>query len=164
MLRQIHNACRSANDLDMRQAAAVEARIALDLRVGAAFTRLMSMTLQARVPEVAEQVVSYGEPPCFPTAYMADSSGPCQFPTLGFVVDQWNKVQSFIPEPFWYIYIAIEKEDEDDPDKTETVEFKWRRNHLFDMESAIALYEQCVEMPMATVLSVETKPTTKWCV
>lgn len=65
MLRQIHNACRSANDLDMRQAAAVEARIALDLRVGAAFTRLMSMTLQARVPEVAEQVVSYGEPPFF---------------------------------------------------------------------------------------------------
>jgi len=45
----------------MRQAAAVEARIALDLRIGAAFTRFMSMSLQARVPEVSEQVVSYGE-------------------------------------------------------------------------------------------------------
>jgi len=90
------------------------------------------------------------------------ASGPCQFPTLGFVVEQWNKAQNFITEPFWYIYIAIEKQDEDDPDKTETVDFKWRRNHLFDMEAAIALYEQCVEMPMATVISVETKPTTKW--
>lgn len=59
--RQIHQACRQANDLDQRQADAVEARIALDLRVGAAFTRLMTMTLQTRVAELAEQVISYGE-------------------------------------------------------------------------------------------------------
>lgn len=89
--------------------------------------------------------------------------GPCQFPTLGFVVDQYNRVQAFVPEAFWYIYVAIERPSEDPHSRdVETVEFKWRRNHLFDMETVVALYEQCVDEPMATVTSVETKPTTKW--
>ncbi|RSH92151.1 DNA topoisomerase [Saitozyma podzolica] len=147
---QIHQACRQANDLDMRLADAVETRIALDLRIGAAFTRLTTLSLQNRVPELAQQVVSYG---------------PCQFPTLGFVVDQYNRVQSFVPETFWYIYVVIEREDEDKPEgsgETRTVEFRWRRNHLFDMDAAIILYEQCVGSPLASVVKVETKPTTKW--
>lgn len=61
VVSQIHEACRQADDLDMRQADAVSARIDLDLRIGAAFTRLTSMSLGARVPEVAQQVVSYGK-------------------------------------------------------------------------------------------------------
>jgi DNA topoisomerase-3 len=47
----------------MRQAAAVEARIALDLRIGAAFTRLQTMGLQNRIPELADKVMSYGRLP-----------------------------------------------------------------------------------------------------
>jgi DNA topoisomerase-3 len=82
-------------------------------------------------------------------------------------VDQYNRVQSFVPETFWYIYVAIEREnDVDDPEmesgETSLVEFKWRRNHLFDMDVVLALYEQCVERPLATVIKVETKPTSKW--
>ncbi|WWD00560.1 hypothetical protein V866_007495 [Kwoniella sp. B9012] len=142
---QIHKAAREADDLDQRQADAVEARMALDLRIGAVFTRFMTMGLQVRVPELAEQLVSYG---------------PCQFPTLGFVVDQYNRVQSFVPETFWYIYVGIERTDEDG--EVRTVEFKWRRNHLFDMDIAAILYEQCAINPEARVLKVETKPTTKW--
>ncbi|WVF69806.1 hypothetical protein IAT40_004585 [Kwoniella sp. CBS 6097] len=142
---QIHQACRQADDLDMRQADAVDVRIALDLRAGAAFTRYTTMTMQTRFPEYEQQVISYG---------------PCQFPTLGFVVDQYNRVQSFVPEQFWYIYVAIERTDEDGEDRT--VELKWRRNHLFDLDFAVVLYEQCTLNPQATVLKVETKPTTKW--
>jgi DNA topoisomerase IA len=33
-------------------------------------------------------------------------AGPCQFPTLGFVVDQYKKVEAFIPENFWKIDMA----------------------------------------------------------
>ncbi|OCF45893.1 DNA topoisomerase III [Kwoniella heveanensis CBS 569] len=142
---QIQQACRQADDLDMRQADAVDVRIALDLRAGAAFTRYTTMTMQTRFPEYEQQVISYG---------------PCQFPTLGFVVDQYNRVQSFVPEQFWYIYVAIERTDEDGDDHT--VELKWRRNHLFDLDFAGVLYEQCTLNPQATVLKVETKPTTKW--
>lgn len=135
----------------MRQAEAVEARIALDLRIGAAFTRLQTMGLQHRIPELADKVMSYG------TSRLRYEliPGPCQFPTLGFVVDQYKRVQEFVPEPFWFIYVSQEREEGE-------VVFRWRRNHLFDMEVAIELYAQCIENPVATVTKVETKPTTKW--
>jgi DNA topoisomerase-3 len=82
---------------------------------------------------------------------------------LGFVVDQFNRVQSFVPETFWYIYVNIERDEDDGQEQdTRTVEFKWRRNHLFDMEAALVLYENCVDSPEATVVKVETKPTSKW--
>jgi DNA topoisomerase-3 len=94
----------------------------------------------------------------------ADNAGPCQFPTLGFVVDQFNRVQSFVPETFWYINVAIEREDEDNPDPNAAprlVDFKWRRNHLFDEDVVALLFEQ-VQAAEAVVERVETKPTTKW--
>jgi DNA topoisomerase-3 len=81
--------------------------------------------------------------------------GPCQFPTLGFVVDQYERVQAFVPETFWYIHIEQQRPEG-------AIKFNWRRNHLFDMAAAFILYEQCVEEPEATVTSVTTKPTTKW--
>ncbi|TYJ52401.1 hypothetical protein B9479_006976, partial [Cryptococcus floricola] len=56
---QIHRACCNADNLDQKQADAVAARIALDLRIGSAFTRLTTMTLQARIPEFDNQVISY---------------------------------------------------------------------------------------------------------
>ena len=49
-------------DLDQAQADAVEARIFLDLRIGAAFTRMQTLALQNRLPQFREkrEVVSYG--------------------------------------------------------------------------------------------------------
>lgn len=44
----------------MKQVDAVEARISLDLRVGAAFTRLTTMSLQNRVAGLTDKVISYG--------------------------------------------------------------------------------------------------------
>lgn len=43
----------------MAQSNAVEARTILDLRIGAAFTRMQTMTLQARFRQLKE-VISYG--------------------------------------------------------------------------------------------------------
>lgn len=45
----------------MKQANAVEARISLDLRVGAAFTRLMTGGLRAAMRELDGKLISYGE-------------------------------------------------------------------------------------------------------
>jgi len=47
-------------ELDMNQVHSVEARIALDLRIGAAFTRLQTLALQNRFGVLKENVVSYG--------------------------------------------------------------------------------------------------------
>lgn len=46
----------------MRMVNAVTVRQVLDLKIGAAFTRLMTMTLQTRMPEEFDKkVISYGE-------------------------------------------------------------------------------------------------------
>lgn len=60
--RQIHRAAQHPVELDKAQAEAVEARIFLDLRIGAAFTRMQTLTLQNRLPQFREKrdVVSYG--------------------------------------------------------------------------------------------------------
>jgi 5S rRNA maturation endonuclease (ribonuclease M5) len=48
-------------DLDERQANAVAARIELDLRIGAAFTRMQTLQLQGMSEKLAEKIISYGE-------------------------------------------------------------------------------------------------------
>ena len=35
--------------------------------------------------------------------YNIVSYGPCQFPTLGFIVDRYKKIKDFVPEKFWSI-------------------------------------------------------------
>ncbi|KAN0061763.1 DNA topoisomerase [Thecaphora frezii] len=153
---QIHQACQNTIDLDWLSADAVEARIQLDLRIGAAFTRMQTMSLQSRVPELesAKQVISYG---------------PCQFPTLGFVVDRYEKVINFVPEPFWYISVTKDRilggadpTPDDDPADVKRVQFSWDRGHLFDQTTAAVLLEGCVSEPLATVTKVLSKQTKKW--
>jgi DNA topoisomerase-3 len=36
------------------------------------------------------------------------SYGPCQFPTLGFIVDRFNAIRKFVSEPFWDIDCKID--------------------------------------------------------
>ena len=46
--------------MDERQANAVAARIELDLRIGAALTRLQTLSLQTMGPQLQDMVLSYG--------------------------------------------------------------------------------------------------------
>ena len=57
--RQIHHAAQHPIELDRAQADAVEARILLDLKVGAAFTRMQTLALQRQFAQL-EGVLSYG--------------------------------------------------------------------------------------------------------
>ncbi|KAH7135643.1 DNA topoisomerase 3-beta [Dendryphion nanum] len=129
--------------LDQAQANAVAARIELDLRLGAAFTRMQTLALQSMLPQQGDEknkVISYGS---------------CQFPTLGFVVDRYLRVRNFVPETFWYIKIVHEKDDID-------VKFSWRRGHLFDRLAVIVIYEKCLRAKTAKVTKMQKKPTKKW--
>ncbi|PPQ66473.1 hypothetical protein CVT24_007047 [Panaeolus cyanescens] len=140
--QQIHNAAQNPVELDQRQADAVEARILLDLKIGAAFTRLQTLTLQAAVPAVAEEksIVSYG---------------PCQFPTLGFVVQRYKLVKQFRPEVFWYIYLSLDMEGEE-------TKFNWERGHIFDREVVNHIFALMSMDLTATVSKVTKKTTKKW--
>ena len=124
----------------MKAASAVSARIELDLRIGAAFTRLQTLTLQRLGGPLSNLVMSYGS---------------CQFPTLGFVVDRYLKVQSFVPEPFWSIKLSHVKDEV-------TVNFLWDRTRLFDRSLTTILFERCISSQFAKVTRVQTKQTKKW--
>lgn len=88
-------------------------------------------------------------------------TGPCQFPTLGFVVSRYNQVKSFVAETFWYIYLALSREDPS-IGKSEETPFTWRRGHLFDMLVSIAIFEHVLASPIARVSKVTNKNTKKW--
>jgi len=90
-----------------QDADAVDARSELDLRTGAAFTRFQTKLLQGKFQETHSGVVSYG---------------PCQFPTLGFVVARERRIEAFRSEDFWFLELEIqhaaaaEEEEEEDGD------------------------------------------------
>ncbi|KAK4634893.1 DNA topoisomerase 3 [Fulvia fulva] len=132
------NAARNPVPLDEAQANAVFARMEIDLRIGACFTRNLSFTVQPVIEK--RETISYGS---------------CQFPTLGFVVERYLRVRNFVPETFWGIKVMHEKEGI-------KVNFKWSRNHLFDRMVVVILFERCLAVRTARVTKVQTKPTSKW--
>ncbi|XP_044758813.1 DNA topoisomerase 3-alpha [Coccinella septempunctata] len=120
---------------------AVNVRKELDLRTGAAFTRLQTLRLQKAFPtKLANKIISYGS---------------CQFPTLGFVVDRYLSIESFIPETFWKIKMNHKIKDM-------TTEFIWKRDRLFDKNACEAILDICKENNLAKVDSVESKSKSKW--
>lgn len=138
----IIQAARNPIALDDRQAAAVAARMELDLRLGAAFTRMQTKAIQDMIPRTGDKkpIISYGS---------------CQFPTLGFVVDRYLRVRNFVPETFWLIKVTHEKNGI-------LVKFNWKRNHLFDRMAVIVIYERCLLAKTAKVTKMQKKPTKKW--
>ncbi|MFQ6633109.1 hypothetical protein Gotur_011260 [Gossypium turneri] len=117
----------------------------IDLRIGASFTRFQTMLLRDKfvidsATDDRNLVLSYG---------------PCQFPTLGFVVERYWEVQSHEPEEFWTINCS-HRSDEG------VATFNWMRGHLFDYTCAVIVYEMCVQEPTATVTKVQHKEKLKY--
>ncbi|KAI1331258.1 DNA topoisomerase [Xylariaceae sp. FL0255] len=136
----ILTASRNLTLLDQKQVNAVASRMELDLRLGAAFTRFLTLNLKTLGEPLDNLVISYGS---------------CQFPTLGFVVDRYFRVRNFKPEPFWSIKVMHKRDGID-------VNFSWSRHHLFDRASVVILYERCLAAKTAKVTKVQEKPTKKW--
>ncbi len=145
---------------------AVNTRQEIDLRIGAAFTRFQTLRLQKKFADM-KKVISYG---------------PCQFPTLGFVVERDLAIKNFQAEPFWYITCEAEFPHPDGAPvggrggPTMTVNFNWERHRVYDEFAAIVIYESCFEDPMvgqqqpqqgqglrtrAMVIKCQEKPTSR---
>ncbi|KAJ3019063.1 UNVERIFIED_CONTAM: DNA topoisomerase [Siphonaria sp. JEL0065] len=138
--REIQQAWRTLGNMDMLKVAAVEARQELDLRIGAAFTRFQTLQLRQEFNQLDGMIISYGS---------------CQFPTLGFIVDQFEKCLRFKEEIFWKIQVVLKKLDQ-------SCSFAWCRRPLFNHRLATSIYEACVDNPIATVTNVTRKPKEKW--
>uniref|UniRef100_A0A0L8FQI7 DNA topoisomerase n=1 Tax=Octopus bimaculoides TaxID=37653 RepID=A0A0L8FQI7_OCTBM len=137
----VNRACQNLVAPDENVSRAVDARMELDLRIGAAFTRFQTLRLQKVFPEVlAEHLISYGS---------------CQFPTLGFVVERYKQVEAFIAEPFWKLKVTHKIDDV-------VAEFTWQRKHLFDYLVCLVFYEHCLESPTAVVCDVKSRQKSKW--
>ncbi|TQD75720.1 hypothetical protein C1H46_038744 [Malus baccata] len=135
--RDIYNAVQNLVNANKFFADAVDARQEIDLRIGASFTRFQTMLL--RDAFVIDSTAS--------DRNLVLSYGPCQFPTLGFVVERYWEIQSHEPEEFWTINCS-HRSDEG------IATFHWMRGHLFDYACAVVIYEMCVEEPTATVTKV----------
>lgn len=147
-------AAREPIELDDRQANAVAARIELDLRIGAAFTRLQTLQLQNVRAVLKDRTISYGMLSVFLVS-LSNLPGSCQFPTLGFVVERYLRVQNFKPEKFWSIKVMHLRDGI-------KVNFLWKRVHLFDRAAVTVMLERCLTAKKAKVTKVNQKPTSKW--
>ncbi|VDK45071.1 unnamed protein product [Anisakis simplex] len=139
----VWRALNNLDHIDQRMVDAVECRSELDLRIGAAFTRLQTLHLRSNFANIFREfkdIISYGS---------------CQFPTLGFVVERYKAIQEFIVETFWKL---VAKDSRSGIDVT----FEWDRNRLFDRDVVQVLLDMCNEASETRVTSVKQKPKSKW--
>ncbi|CAA6667245.1 unnamed protein product [Spirodela intermedia] len=143
--REIHQSVQNLVRPNKLLADAVDARQEIDLRIGASFTRFQTMLLKDAfvldfLDEDRNLVLSYG---------------PCQFPTLGFIVERYWEIQSHEPEEFWTINCSHMSDNG-------TAAFNWMRGRLFDYTCSVIIYEMCVEQPIATVKNVKQQQKLKY--
>ncbi|GIX62116.1 DNA topoisomerase family protein [Babesia caballi] len=147
----IETACARLRDPNPNLAHAVEARQEIDLRIGerrhrgtpshtgSSMTRFMTIKYKDGI-NTQSKVLSYG---------------PCQIPTLGFVVERFREIESFVAEDFWSIQVHVER------DATSHV-FQWDRVRLFDRLAVLTLYEACLQNPTAKVTHVNNRSTKRY--
>jgi len=140
-VEDIRNALENLTDPNEKLANAVTIRQEVDLRIGACFTRFQTLLIQEMFPKYG--VISYG---------------PCQFPTLGFIVERYQLIKKFVPEKFFYLDCRVEREV---ANKKLEVKFEWGRNRLFDELATCILLESCEEAKHAKVIKVVKKETYK---
>ena len=127
----VTRALANLRDPNPHESMAVDMRQELDLRFGSAFTRFNTLLLQrsgvaARLPgadaDGKGNIVSYG---------------PCQFPTLGFIVQRKWDIDAHVPENFWKIKLS---HTVGNGREASIAEFEWSRDRLFDEHLANALF------------------------
>ena len=65
-----------------------------------------------------------------------------------------REIRSHVPEPFWYIHVSYRAPE------GQTCAFTWTRGHIYDHAVATALYETCVDEPLATITRASHTPCT----
>ena len=106
------------------------------MKVGVSFTRFQTTHFDAKFAGLDARVISYG---------------PCQTPTLGFVVDRHDLIQAFESEPRWSIECGVTHADR-------TLSLRWARGSLYDERVAQVLFARVRATRRATMLSCERTP------
>ena len=155
---------RALNNLvapNENESKAVDMRQEIDLRLGASFTRFNTMLLQNAVrlpgadPETNKgPVISYG---------------PCQFPTLGFIVQRKWDIDAHVPEEFWKIRLTHRPQQgqsnggqSNESGGGVSADFSWARERLFDQPLADTLFSLVQAAGVATVMKEGGVEKKKW--
>eukprot|EP01060_Flectonema_neradi_P014430 TRINITY_DN2110_c2_g1_i7.p1 TRINITY_DN2110_c2_g1~~TRINITY_DN2110_c2_g1_i7.p1 ORF type:complete len:926 (+),score=94.01 TRINITY_DN2110_c2_g1_i7:248-3025(+) len=137
--RDLQGALNTLGAPDEKSSLAVDARQEIDLRIGSVFTRWQTKLLRERFQGI-QKIVSYG---------------PCQFPTLGFVVSRYWEHKGFTPEQFHFISLEHKTDGS-------FVKFKWARDRIYDLTSAALMYQRCCEDGQLKIKKVTRKSKSKW--
>lgn len=140
--RAMSIAIKNLVEPDENLSKAVDIRRELDLRFGAVFTRYQTLLLQG---------AGYGAN----QKHSLVSYGPCQFPTMGFVINRYLEILNFRSQPFWFLAVQ-------DKRNNISVSFNWKRHRLFDEHACLAFYSRVMEQPKVRVISVEGKSKSNW--
>lgn len=114
---EIESALQNLTEINFLEADAVDARIELDLRIGSAFTRIQTISHKNG------NVISFG---------------PCQIPTLNFVVQRHIQIENFISEKYFSLQntILTDQNSRKQKDIVKNV-FTWERGRVFDQNCAV---------------------------
>jgi DNA topoisomerase-3 len=124
-------------------AEAVRARTEIDLRVGVAFTRFLTLRFQPRGEQ--RRLISFGA---------------CQTSTLGFVVARWLGRQQFVPENFWSIKLTALKDNPGSSSPT-VIQLAWDRGRVFDLPIVEAIHSCLQDSRTAQVIEWKEQPKTR---
>lgn len=87
------------------------------------------------------------------------SYGPCQTPTLGFCVERYDEIQSFVSEPFYNIDTTVEVGPSG---STQSLSLEWSRGRLFDQsiaEAFVQMIQRDKYLQCESIKSSETRRT-----
>lgn len=158
--RDLFRACSSLERLNQHVIAAVQIRQEIDLRAGAAFTRWLTRHIQQKYPQAQVAAPTHcirdkhqprykgGDKSCGPAVPAPQANtevisyGPCQFPTLGLVVDRYRERRQFQSKPFWTIQLRIELAANHSSAGSGHVDLSWDRGRIFDRFTAYALFQR----------------------
>lgn len=150
----------------------VELRSKIDLLIGATFTRLQTLAfrdflrvnsynLNKHIKKFHSKFQNSWSNNQRPSSVI--SYGPCQFPTLNFIVERAEIIKNFKSEDFYSLEATINKEDSEG--KIILVNFNWERDRLFDKDIVKSLYEKSISQKLnkkAIITNITKSPKIKY--
>lgn len=138
--RDVRGALQRLGKPNAAEAAAVDARQELDLKVGCSFTRLLTRGLRNAARR------RFGLP-----KLRLISFGPCQTPACWFAVQRQREIESFCSQQFWELTVQVSLGG------GEAARLRWKRNPCFDGGAARRTLAACQRALTASAsLSVES--------
>ena len=110
----------------------------IDLIIGSTFTRMQTLTFNELLG-IKNGILSYG---------------PCQFPTLNFIMERSDKIENFESEKYHTLDLIVMKDNT-------LIKFNWERDRLFDETIVKTLYEKVSEFKQAKVINITSEKVTK---